>query len=90
MQNQTQSPLQKTISQNSLTDSKSGEPIKSVDQESLQQQLPTGEEMLKNSKQLPPRILKISQQDFYQWRQLLGLYKKQTRERLAMEIEKMA
>jgi hypothetical protein len=81
--------LQKTISQNSLTDSRSGDSVKSADQESPHQPLPTGEEMLKNSKQLPPRILKISQEDFYQWRQLLGLYKKQTRQQIVKEIEKM-
>jgi hypothetical protein len=84
-----QSLSQKIISQNLQTDSKSGEQHKSADQESPQQQLPAGEEMLKNSKPLPPRILRISQQDFYQWRQVLGLYKKQTKELLIKEIEKM-
>ena len=83
-----QSLLQKTTYPNLQSDSKSGEQRKPADPESHQVQLPTGEEILKNSKQLPPRVLKISQEEFYQWRQVIGLYKKQMKELLIKEIQK--
>ena len=44
--------------------------------------LPTADEMLEGQPPNQPRILKMSYEEFYQWRQILGTYKKQMKTQL--------
>jgi hypothetical protein len=73
----TQSPTATTISPNSLIGFKSGERSNSPALANLEQQpLPTAEEIQGEE---PPkeRVLTLTNDELYQWRQVLGAYKKQ-------------
>jgi hypothetical protein len=64
--------LPKTISANSLVGFATGEASSPSAPGRL---LPTAEE-IQASKPPPPRVLTMTSEDFYQWRQVLGNYKK--------------
>jgi hypothetical protein len=44
--------------------------------------LPTADELLEEAPPSEPRILKMTSEDFYQWRQILGSYKRQMKAQL--------
>lgn len=78
---QDRSPTQTTISPTSLVGFKTGEASSSTGP-ARPLALPA-EEMLAAAPQLQPRILTVTNEDFYQWRQILGTYKKQVRASIA-------
>lgn len=72
MQSQNQSHSTTTLSPNSLIGFQSGDQCKVQDPV---KQLPTVEEIL--AAEVPPsRTLKITHEEFYQWRQVLGAFQK--------------
>jgi hypothetical protein len=69
----TPSPMNPTISTYSQAVSKPGEASSKQDPVKL----PTPDEILEAKPPSQPRILKLTSDEFYQWRQILGMYKKQ-------------
>jgi hypothetical protein len=87
----TASPTATTISPNSLIGFKCGERSNSPDPANLvqqqQRQLPTAEEIQGEE---PPkeRVLTMTNEEFFQWRQILGAYKKQIQSTIQTVLKK--
>jgi hypothetical protein len=73
-------------SSSSQENSPFGEASKSLDSE--KQGIPKAEVLLEGlPREVTPRVLKVTSEDLYQWRQILGQYKKQMNQTLVASIQ---